>query len=254
MARSDRRGGAGDRGQQQLAMALAAPELAADEADVQLAEAIAKERDEEITAVSRDALELKSLFEQVAGLVSEQGEGINQIEHNVDEAHGRVRDGVNYLIKAEARQLHKTPVYIPKDGGGVGSGGRGGAAARGGDDDDDDEEFYHGGRDNGGGGGDAVGAGGGRGAGHRWASQDESGRGDYTGPAAGGAGALRPSRSQRAAPDAAGFQRPGDSTRGSSLIPSFGRGGGGGGGGGSSGGGRAPRGRGDGENGDCVVM
>ena len=227
---------------------------------MQLAEAIAKERDEEITAVSRDALELKDLFEQVAGLVSVQGEHINQIERNVDEAHGRVRDGVNYLIKAEARELHKKPVYIPKDGPGAsqaaGRAGAGGGDAD--DDDDDDEEFYgHANRSGGGGrGGDSVGAGGGRGHTHIWASRDEAATGDNSSPSAASASTLRPSRSQRAAPTAAGFQRahPADAQAGRGprlVMPSFG-GGGGGGGGAAGGGGSAARG--DAKDGDCVVM
>lgn len=116
-----------------------ADDQAVDNAELEIAEAIARERAHEIDAVSRDAVELKGLFEEVAHLVDEQGEMLgawrlrlkagmqcnvahrahhearaDHIETNVDSAHARVTDGVNYLIKAEARQTHRDAHYIPK--------------------------------------------------------------------------------------------------------------------------------------------
>ena len=102
------------------------------DAELDTEEAIIDERGREIAAISRDAQDVKTLFQEVAGLVEEQGEMLGawslvpwrrvcrtllsktrwfvcrcvaeHIDSNIDEAHASTVSGVNYLIRADARQ------------------------------------------------------------------------------------------------------------------------------------------------------
>lgn len=62
--------------------------------------AIMEERDEAIRAVHQNVTVLNSLFKDMAQLVSEQQETIDQIESNVNSAHDNTQKGIGELEKA----------------------------------------------------------------------------------------------------------------------------------------------------------
>jgi t-SNARE complex subunit (syntaxin) len=72
-------------------------------------EAIAVEREEAITEVTRQLVELRDVFRDFAQLVAEQQEGIDLVARNVEDAHARTKDGYEAVLKAEKHQQQAAP-------------------------------------------------------------------------------------------------------------------------------------------------
>lgn len=72
-------------------------------------EAIAIEREEAITEVTRQLVELRDVFRDFAQLVAEQQEGIDLVARNVEDAHARTKEGFEAVLKAERHQQEGTP-------------------------------------------------------------------------------------------------------------------------------------------------
>lgn len=72
-------------------------------------EAIAVEREEAITEVARQLVELRDVFRDFAQLVAEQQEGIDVVAGNVEDAHVRTKEGYEAVLTAARHQQEGTP-------------------------------------------------------------------------------------------------------------------------------------------------
>lgn len=72
--------------------------------------AMVAERSAAITGISRDVAEVAELYRNLHGLVQEQGELIDVVERNTEQARARVEDGVRHLENAQDYQRAGTCV------------------------------------------------------------------------------------------------------------------------------------------------
>ncbi|XP_076471010.1 syntaxin-7-like [Babylonia areolata] len=91
-------GEAGD--QQQLLEEDRVAELQAQEAVIQDDLTLIREREERIHQLESDILDVNEIFRDLGAMISEQGEMLNDIESNVERAHGNVEQGNEQLVKA----------------------------------------------------------------------------------------------------------------------------------------------------------
>ena len=64
------------------------------------------ERAEEIENICDDINQIHEIYNDLAVIVKSQGEDINQIEENADDAIKKTEQGVQYLLKAREYQKH----------------------------------------------------------------------------------------------------------------------------------------------------
>lgn len=79
------------------------------ESELREMEHVAQERDEEIAHIAKSITELAEIFKEINVLIVDQGTLLDRIDHNVDLALDRVREGVEHLHKAEKYQKSARP-------------------------------------------------------------------------------------------------------------------------------------------------
>ncbi len=79
--------------------------LQAQEVAVDTDLALLQEREERIRQLESDILDVNEIFRDLGALVHEQGETIDTIENNVEEAYNQVRDTVDVLQNCAADAL-----------------------------------------------------------------------------------------------------------------------------------------------------
>lgn len=68
------------------------------------------ERMREIQRIAKSVSELAKMFRELSVLVVEQGTILDRIDHNMDMAVERTKDGVANLVKAEEYQKSARPI------------------------------------------------------------------------------------------------------------------------------------------------
>ena len=80
-------------------------------AEMEDAEDVAAERDQEIAAIARSINELAEIFKELNVLVVEQGTLLDRIDHNIDLTVTRVKEGTEHLKQAEEYQKSARPFW-----------------------------------------------------------------------------------------------------------------------------------------------
>ena len=73
-------------------------------------EAVAEERDEEITKIAQSIEELSTIFKELAVLVIDQGTILDRIDFNMEQVVEHTKEGLGQLTKAEKHQKSARPV------------------------------------------------------------------------------------------------------------------------------------------------
>merc|ERR1712228_474638 len=63
-----------------------------------------RRREQEITSVVQSIQDLNTIFKDLAGMVSEQGEVVDRIDYNIEHASIKVESGLEQLKKASKYQ------------------------------------------------------------------------------------------------------------------------------------------------------
>ena len=73
-------------------------------------EAVAQERDEEITRIAQSIEELSTIFKELAVLVIDQGTILDRIDFNMEQVVEHTKEGLGQLAKAEKHQKSARPI------------------------------------------------------------------------------------------------------------------------------------------------
>lgn len=84
--------------------------LLANQHELDHIDSIIDERDRECREIKRDMNEVNQLFKDIADLINNQGDAVDSIRNNIQNANENVKCGTDKLIKAEKEQ-EKTETF-----------------------------------------------------------------------------------------------------------------------------------------------
>ena len=78
--------------------------------EVEIAEDVINERDQEIQRIATSITELATIFKELAVLVIDQGTILDRIDYNMEQVVEQTEKGIDELEKAEATQKNSRPM------------------------------------------------------------------------------------------------------------------------------------------------